>query len=456
MPTKKTAKKKQTKIPPDYVPFRKYMDGTTIFMSPSMYKKAYLVFKATPDPQWVKDVAMAGATVLTQEIAGGAAASALMGAYVVKELMDYDRRLDEQYRNDPTKQTYYATEVYNDSSRIDEVIRKIIGHSAREHTGDIRVNATSSTESIKDSQCFRLYRIFGGLLTPRWKDCQAGKSQEEITSYASLVIQGYIKRVPGHVGSDGEKREWCIFSHETHELLQCYKTKKDAEKALQRMHYYKNKKAAYVFAPTGRIIGKFPDERTAEDFLARYLFYVESLTTALHMDDPEDVVKYADRINKIFADGVTPASDDKMSVMTRLELLTEFLDAVLEWARNTGVALEIQGSIFFYNPEPEAVEVIHEYKDNFNRQPAMMLVPAFTSQEMEAYNISVETLEKKSSLPASLDLAKSLLNVATEVTLPEYSSFKIILRDTDGSPAYELTLPVIQLKDLKKEMEHAH
>jgi len=56
---------------------------------------------------------------------------------------------------------------------------------------------------------------------------------------SSIVKEGYIKHCPGHKGSDGKLREWCIYSHETSKRLQCYPTKAEAEKGLQRMHIFK-------------------------------------------------------------------------------------------------------------------------------------------------------------------------------------------------------------------------
>lgn len=78
---------------------------------------------------------------------------------------------------------------------------------------------------------------------------------------ASISKYAYIKRVPGHIGSDGTKREWCIFSHETNEMLQCYHTKKDAEKALKRMRYFKHKKSSIA-----NDLVKIAEELIDEDF----------------------------------------------------------------------------------------------------------------------------------------------------------------------------------------------
>jgi hypothetical protein len=52
--------------------------------------------------------------------------------------------------------------------------------------------------------------------------------------------ESYIKHIPGHIGSDGEERPWCICKEGTGEVLQSYKTKEQAEEGLQNMHIHKN------------------------------------------------------------------------------------------------------------------------------------------------------------------------------------------------------------------------
>lgn len=55
----------------------------------------------------------------------------------------------------------------------------------------------------------------------------------------------YIKKVPGHVGSDGKKAEFCIMDEETHKIMRCFETREAAEKALKLMGYFKQKKLSY-------------------------------------------------------------------------------------------------------------------------------------------------------------------------------------------------------------------
>lgn len=59
---------------------------------------------------------------------------------------------------------------------------------------------------------------------------------------AVLKRTAYIKHIPGHKGSDGKLRPWCVMSHKTNKILQCYPTKAEAEEALKRMQMFKHMK----------------------------------------------------------------------------------------------------------------------------------------------------------------------------------------------------------------------
>ncbi len=60
-------------------------------------------------------------------------------------------------------------------------------------------------------------------------------SYDEILKTSSLDKQSYIEKQKG-TNSEGEETEWVIKSHETDEVIGHYKTKEDAEEALQAMH----------------------------------------------------------------------------------------------------------------------------------------------------------------------------------------------------------------------------
>lgn len=68
--------------------------------------------------------------------------------------------------------------------------------------------------------------------------CMLTLTLDEFKRIADRIKVSYIRKVPGHKGSDGKLREWCIFSHKTNKLLQSYFTKEEAKKALQRMHTF--------------------------------------------------------------------------------------------------------------------------------------------------------------------------------------------------------------------------
>lgn len=111
-----------------------------------------------------------------------------------------------------------------------------------------------------------------------------------------MRLNEYIKRVPGHIGSDGKKREWCIFSHDTHELLQCYPTKVEAEKALERMKSYKHKGKEGGLERVEEIFGaikKWRDEKQREKVKKRWLKvfgaerYSEVEKWMRYFDDPD-------------------------------------------------------------------------------------------------------------------------------------------------------------------------
>jgi len=56
-----------------------------------------------------------------------------------------------------------------------------------------------------------------------------------------MIKEAYIQYTPGHKNSKGEPAPWTIRDHETGEILQSYKTKEEAERALKRMKYFKHK-----------------------------------------------------------------------------------------------------------------------------------------------------------------------------------------------------------------------
>ena len=54
-----------------------------------------------------------------------------------------------------------------------------------------------------------------------------------------MTLLEYVKKIPGHRNSKGEPAPWTIVSHETGKVISSHKTKEEAEKHLQRMHYFK-------------------------------------------------------------------------------------------------------------------------------------------------------------------------------------------------------------------------
>jgi hypothetical protein len=72
------------------------------------------------------------------------------------------------------------------------------------------------------------------------KQIYSGLRMIENDHISSLAKIAYIQHVPGHVGSDGTTREWTVKDHKTNKIIQSYKTKEEAEKALKRMQYFKN------------------------------------------------------------------------------------------------------------------------------------------------------------------------------------------------------------------------
>jgi hypothetical protein len=61
-----------------------------------------------------------------------------------------------------------------------------------------------------------------------------------------MIKEAYVQYTPGHKNSKGEPAPWTIRDHETGEILQSYKTKEEAEKALKRMKYFKHKEGKTV------------------------------------------------------------------------------------------------------------------------------------------------------------------------------------------------------------------
>jgi len=54
-----------------------------------------------------------------------------------------------------------------------------------------------------------------------------------------MTLLEYVKKIPGHKNSKGESAPWTIVSHKTGKVLSSHKTKEEAEKHLQQMHYFK-------------------------------------------------------------------------------------------------------------------------------------------------------------------------------------------------------------------------
>ena len=52
----------------------------------------------------------------------------------------------------------------------------------------------------------------------------------------------YIVYMKGHKNSKGEPAPWVIKSHKTHEIISSHKTRKEAEKHLRQIRYFKHKK----------------------------------------------------------------------------------------------------------------------------------------------------------------------------------------------------------------------
>jgi hypothetical protein len=68
-----------------------------------------------------------------------------------------------------------------------------------------------------------------------------------------MIKEAYVQYTPGHKNSKGEPAPWTIRDHETGEILQSYKTKEEAEKALKRMKYFKHKGDKTLRENIGRI-----------------------------------------------------------------------------------------------------------------------------------------------------------------------------------------------------------
>lgn len=59
-------------------------------------------------------------------------------------------------------------------------------------------------------------------------------------------IVEYVQEVPGHENSQGEKAPWVIKDHDTHEILKSFKSKEDAESALQNTHIHEGMSPNYT------------------------------------------------------------------------------------------------------------------------------------------------------------------------------------------------------------------
>lgn len=73
-----------------------------------------------------------------------------------------------------------------------------------------------------------------------------------ISPKASVYIKSYIQHIPGHQNSRGEIAEYVIKSHDTDKIIQSYKTKEDAEKALHRMRQFSGKQSGIPFGEMSR------------------------------------------------------------------------------------------------------------------------------------------------------------------------------------------------------------
>jgi hypothetical protein len=56
----------------------------------------------------------------------------------------------------------------------------------------------------------------------------------------SYLLLEFVKYMPGHKNSKGEKAEWTIVSHTTGKVISSSKSKEAAEARLRAMRYYKH------------------------------------------------------------------------------------------------------------------------------------------------------------------------------------------------------------------------
>lgn len=105
-----------------------------------------------------------------------------------------------------------------------------------------------------------------------------------------MTLLEYVKKIPGHKNSKGESAPWTIVSHKTGKVISSHKTKEEAEKHLQRMHYFKEglemrnfeKYVEYVEKNTGLdFSGDLGQDDTISDYkeeTGRDLDYLVALT----------------------------------------------------------------------------------------------------------------------------------------------------------------------------------
>lgn len=455
----KTEKRRKT------LPVRMYNDY--MWLPPETLRaKASLIVRANPDSDWLRDVAAAGATVVAKEIAGDQAAAAMLGAYVVGRLLDISKQIDQKYSVDQSG--YYTASLQPmeiEGAKIFDLMKTALSFLPKKVI-DLNKGFISKRDLSKrvasilpyDTKDFNL--IFKRMLKYYSKEL-GGRDLVSIPApiIASFLVKSYIKRVPNHIGSDGKKREWCIFSHKTNELLQCYETKQDAEEALQRMHYFKNKKAAVVNPNTGQIIKFFSSYTEAQRWVNNYHVFLDVLGAIFNdeiLDYPEDIMEKTSMLMRTFAD-VSVEQDTIETVSQRLEQLTEFINAVLNYATKEDLALRMKGTITFYSMTEDAMRLVQNYRDNFPRDKGLMMSPAYTTTDkklnmggntepsVDIYSIEVETLSKKSGKPITEAVIKDFISFLSTTTIPEFTSFSIYLRNEAGDEIYTITVPKFQV-----------
>ena len=145
---------------------------------------------------------------------------------------------------------------YGVTSSVDEFNKQIIGHELAHEIYRNIADKFFIDEILKQAKDENFHTIYldhvpqhklkeemfceymGKSILNNTKRISFSDLQNEV--YESLVLE-FIKHVPGHKNSKGEKAPWCIVSHETNKILSSHKTKKEAEEHLKHMKMFKNK-----------------------------------------------------------------------------------------------------------------------------------------------------------------------------------------------------------------------